>query len=194
MTFAGASFGTPNMFTPANGDTASGGNSQTVDGVPCLSTMPTSYHVHPLLALYVNGSQVAIPYALGMFQPGPPAGGFVNTATCFYYLHTHDSSGIIHVEDPSATPISQSIYTLKTFLDIWGITAGPNNFGPFNGPVEVFTSGAMEQPALTVNASQLSYAGNDPNVVPLYSHEYIVVEVGPTYPASLPNVQFYEQH
>lgn len=182
------------MFTPANGDTASGGNSQTVDGVPCLSSMPSSYHVHPLLALYVNGSQVAIPYALGMYQPGAPSGGFVNTATCFYYLHTHDSSGIIHVEDPSATPISQSIYTLKTFLDIWGITAGPNNFGPFNGPVEVFTSGAMEQPGLTVNASQLSYAGNDPNVVPLYSHEYIVVEVGPTYPASLPNVQFYEQH
>ena len=194
VTFAGASFGTPNQFTPPASDTPTGGNGQTVDGIPCDPQMQSNYHVHPLLALYVNGSQVAIPYGLGMQSPGAPVNGFVNTATCFYYLHTHDSSGILHVEDPSATPISQSLYTLKSFLDIWGITAGPNNFGPFTGSVEVFTSGSMMQSALTVNASQLSYFGNDPNLVPLYSHEYIVVEVGPTYPSSLPNVQFYEQH
>lgn len=195
VTTAGAVIGTPDQFTPKNQDTPTGGNGQAVDGLPCVSNMPTNYHVHPLLALYVNGTQIALPRGLGMQNPGAPdASGFINTATCFYYLHTHDSSGILHIEDPSTTPISQSLYTLKTFLDIWGITAGPNNFGPFNGPVRVFTSGSTMQAALTVNASQLSFYGTDPNQVPLYSHEYIVVEVGPTYPATLPNVQFYEEH
>lgn len=195
VTHAGDVIGTPNGFSPPNADTSSGGQGQTVDGVPCNPVMQSSYHVHPLVALYVNGTQYAIPHGLGMQNPGAPdASGFVNTATCFYYMHTHDSSGIIHIEDPSTTPNTQSLYTLKTFLDIWGITAGANSFGPFSGPVRVFTSGSVAQSSLTVNASQLTYFGSDPNGVPLYSHEYIVVEVGPTYPTTLPNVQFYESH
>lgn len=42
----GAFVGSDNMFTPNDGDTLSGGNGQTVDGVPCLPTMAdANYHI-----------------------------------------------------------------------------------------------------------------------------------------------------
>jgi hypothetical protein len=137
--------------------------------------------------------------AIGMDQPGAAVNGFVNSANCFYYTHTHDSSGIVHVEDPNPTnaSIKTSLFTLQNILDVWGITADANHFGPFTGPVEVFTSGQLyrgDQNNGAVPASTLSYYGSNPNAVPLYSHEIIYVEVGPTFPSSLPGVAFYTEY
>lgn len=160
--------------------------------------MSNNYHIHPFLGVYNNGTYVAQPYAIGMVNWQPPINGFVNIATCFYFLHTHDSSGIIHVEDPNLNniPITQSIYTLKNVLDVWGITADATHFGPFQGPVRVYTSGQVYRGDMNngvVNASTYTFYGNDPTTVPLYSHEVIFVEVGPNYPAALPNVSFYTE-
>jgi hypothetical protein len=191
------------MFVPADQDMSTGGTGQMVDGIPDVSptlmnSYQAQYHVHSYLGLYVNGVQYAIPHGLGMVAPGGPANGFVNTANSYYLIHTHDSSGIIHVEAPSnGTPnLASSMYTLKDFLDIWGVTVNSNQFGAFKGPVRVFTSGPMSRSNgdhTTVPASTLTYFGSDPSNVPLYSHEYIVVEVGPTYPTSLPDIDFYTE-
>jgi len=72
-----------------------------------------------------------------------------------------------------------------------------NQFGPFMGPVRVFTSGPVYRgatPDQITPASDLAFFGNDPNAVPLYSYEIVDVEVGPSYPATLPNVRFYQAH
>lgn len=193
-TSAGATEGTPGKFQSNEGDTSSGGQGQTVDGISCDPTMSDNYHVHSFLGVYYNGTLMALPAGVGMENPQAPSNGFVNVASCFYYLHTHDQSGLIHVEDPNPNnlPITASMYTLKTFLDVWGISADANHFGPFQGSVRVFTSGASARTSSTVSASNLTYYGSDPNSVPLYSHEVIFVEVG-TPPATLPNVYFYEQ-
>lgn len=196
-TAQGAVIGQTGGFTPAEGDTSSGGQGQNVDGTTCDTTMSNAYHIHFYLGVFVNGTQMALPAGVGMFNPQPPdSTGFVNLATCFYHLHTHDESGIVHIEDPDTQglPITQSMYTLQTFLDIWGITTDANHFGPFQGPVEVFTSGQVDRSNSnggTVSASDLTYYGSDPASVPLYSHEVVYVEVGPSYPASLPSVHFY---
>jgi hypothetical protein len=192
------------MFNPTDQDTSTGGTGQTVDNIPAVTPAQmgqyqSQYHVHAYLALYVNGQQYAIPHGLGMVSPGAPINGFVNSATSFYLIHTHDSSGIIHIESPSngKPNLASSVYTLKNFLDIWGLTVNSNQFGPFQGPVRVFTSGPMSRSDgnnTTVNASTLTYYGSDPSNVPLYSHEYIVVMVGPTYPTSVPNVDFYIEY
>lgn len=160
--------------------------------------MSNNYHIHVFLGVYDNGTYVAQPYGVGMVNPQSPIDGFVNFATCFYFLHTHDSSGIIHVEDPNPfnIPITQSIYTLKNVLDVWGITADANHFGPFQGPVRVYTSGQVYRGDMNhgvVNASTYTFYSNDANTVPLDSHEVIFVEVGPNFPASLPNVSFYTE-
>lgn len=191
--------GAPNGFVPAVGDTASGGQGQAVDGKICDPAHYENYHVHFFLGLWVNGTQIAIPPALGMFNLGPPVAGFYDAASCVYYVHTHDSSGIIHIEDPDSTnlPITQSIYTLKQLFDEWGIAVNANEFGPFSGPVRVFTSGPMYRGGAanqTTPATDLTFYGTDANSVPAYSYEVIDVEVGPTYPSTLPNVRFYEAH
>jgi hypothetical protein len=184
------------MWTPNEGDTSSGANgSNTIDNsITCQPTMSNNYHIHIFLGVYVNGQLMALPMAIGMFNPGAPSSGFINTATCFYFIHTHDSSDIVHVEDPSPVqnPPTSTIFTLQNVLDVWGITASANNFGQFSGPVRVFTSGQVYDGQNTnVPATSLTYWGNNPATVPLYSHEVIYVEVGPTYPTTLPNVVFY---
>ncbi len=198
-TFAGSVFGTPSALLPTEGNTTSGGQGQPIDGKTCDPTQYNNYHVHFFLGLWVNGSPVAIPSGVGMFLPGPPVNGFVDTASCVYYIHTHDSSGIIHIEDPdpAGTPITQSIYTLKQFFDEWGITVNANQVGPFTGPVRVFTSGPVYRggiPSQTTPASDLTFYGTDATTVPLYSYELIYIEVGTTFPPTLPNVRFYEEH
>lgn len=186
-------------YSPAEGNTATGGQGSPVDGISCDPTMSNNYHIHIFLGVYNNGTLMAVPPGTGMVNPQPPdPTGFVNFANCFYHLHTHDSSGIVHVEDtnPNNVPNTTSIFTLKTYLDIWGVTADANHFGPFKGPVRVFTSGQVYRGNMNngvVSASTLTFYGNDPTNVPLYSHELIFVEVGPNYPASLPNVAFYTQ-
>ncbi|MBV8639104.1 MAG: hypothetical protein JO322_13580 [Candidatus Eremiobacteraeota bacterium] len=193
---AGSLNGQPGAYTPPEGNTPSGGTGSPIDGINCDPTMSNKYHVHVFLAVYNNGTYVAQPYAVGMVNPQPAVAGFVNEANCFYYLHTHDSSGIIHVEDPNPNniPTTQSIFTLRNVLDVWGISADSNHFGPFQGPVRVYTSGQVYRGGgnnAIVNASTYMFYGNDPTTIPLYSHEVMFVEVGPNYPAALPNVHFY---
>jgi hypothetical protein len=197
-TSAGAVDGTPNMWTPNEGDTSSGGQGpvgNTIDNtISCEPTMSNNYHIHIFLGVYVNGQLAALPIAIGMDNPGAESSGFINSATCFYYIHTHDSSGIVHVEDPNPNnlAVSASMYTLQNVLDVWGITASPTNFGQFTGPIRVFTSGQTYMgETTTIPATSLTYWGNNPATVPLYSHEVIYVEVGPTWPTTLPNVFFY---
>ncbi len=47
----------------------------------------------------------------------------VLTAQCFYHLHTHDYSGLVHIEDTSMAQSytkAPSYAKLKTLFDIWG--------------------------------------------------------------------------
>ncbi|HTU71031.1 MAG TPA: hypothetical protein VMF11_12015 [Candidatus Baltobacteraceae bacterium] len=198
-TSQGSVSGQTGMFTPSQGDTSTGGQGSPVDGITCDPTMSNNYHIHVYLGIYVNGQQAALPIAIGMENPGPPDDGFIDTATCFYHIHTHDSSGIVHVEDPDPNniPITGTMYTVQNILDVWGITADSNHFGPFTGPVRVFTSGQVYRGDSNnglVPATDLTFYGTNPVTVPLYSHEVIDVEIGPTWPTTLPNVSFYLEY
>jgi len=190
--------GVPDMFSPTSGDTASGGSGAAVDGITCDTTMSDNYHIHIYLGIYVNGTHYALPIAIGMVNPGAPVNGFINSAQCFYHFHTHDSSGIVHVEDtdPSGAPRTASLFTLKNVLDVWGITVDGSHVGQFSGPVVVMTSGQVyrgDQNNGLVPSSTYTFYGGDPNQIPLYSHEVIWLLVGPTYPSSLDSVNFYTE-
>src|ERR1700682_1934338 len=43
--------GLDDQFTPIDGDTATGGSGQPVDGITCQKTMSNNYHVHVYVAL-----------------------------------------------------------------------------------------------------------------------------------------------
>lgn len=166
-----------------------------VDGIPCAPTMYNNYHVHAYVGLYVNGKQIAIPDQIGMYQPGAISNGYTNTATCFYYIHTHDASGMIHIESPENEPDSVSIYTLHNVFDVWGMTVGPNNVGPFTGTVRTFV-GRANYGTTTVSPSSYTEYFGDPNAIALYSHEAIWFEVGPPYytPPYIPEIVFYNEY
>ena len=151
------------------------------------------YHVHAYLGILVNGTQVALPDQIGLYEPGAIANGYTSTAHCYYYIHTHDASGMVHIEAPPSIPLNSSIYSLEDVLDIWGFTVGPDNIGPFDGQVRAFVA---RVPLRTLTASNYTEFTGDPNTIALYSHEAIWLEVGPAFvvPPQLPAVTFFTEY
>lgn len=86
-------------------------------GVPTMmDTMSRSLHYHPTLALFVDGRQIAIPANVGIDPTKDP----MDMAG----LHTHDTTGTIHVEGaPHAT--------LGKFFAIWEVPLSANQVGPY---------------------------------------------------------------
>jgi hypothetical protein len=141
---------------------------QTVDGVQCQTNEQLVLHVHTHLTIFVNGKAQVIPYGIGIpgFQAVNTAQGpFVQTGSCFYWLHVHANDGIIHIESPST---SES-FTLGQFFNEWGIPLSKTQVGPATGNVTVFFT-SPGQPAKL-------YTGN-PNNIPLGDHYQIQLNVG----------------
>ena len=135
---------------------------QTIDGVGCQSSEQTLFHIHAHLTIFVNGQPRQVPAAIGI--PGAqatstPSGPFIDSGTCFYWLHTHAPDGIIHIESPV-----QRTYTLGDFFDEWAQPLSAGQVGPAHGHVSVIYNGKV-------------YRG-DPRAVPLNAHAQIQLEVG----------------
>ena len=94
---------------------------------PLLGRLVRHDHVH--LDILVNGRKVTVPAGVGLAEPvdgGPcPAGStegdcvtrhIYAAAVANSPLHTHSSSGLIHVE-----PDRPGTYTLGQFFDEWGV-------------------------------------------------------------------------
>src|SRR5918911_4626688 len=73
-----------------------------IDGISCQSEM-LNYHIHAHLTLYKDGKPVPLPANVGI----PYSQAIGGQHYCLYWLHTHDASGVIHIESP--TP---RLYTL----------------------------------------------------------------------------------
>jgi hypothetical protein len=86
-------------------------------GVPMMRDAPApgAAHIHPELAVYVRGEEVPIPVNIGIDPRQPPE--------MMAGLHTHDSSGVIHVEN-AAEP------TMGQFFQIWGVPFSRRQLGP----------------------------------------------------------------
>src|SRR5712692_1743649 len=70
---------------------------------PCLGQETLTFHIHPWLRIWIDNANVTIPAAIGItnpvFQNGITTGG---PGSCFKPMHTHDASGIIHIEAQTA--------------------------------------------------------------------------------------------
>jgi hypothetical protein len=85
-----------------------------IDGVYCDQLEQTQYHHHVHLTIYINGQPVPFPAGMGI-------AGTQTSPTCYYWLHTHATDGVIHIEAPA-----QHSFSLKNFLDIWQSFAASN--------------------------------------------------------------------
>jgi hypothetical protein len=200
---AGAINGADNMFKPNDGDTKTGGRGNPVDKIPCDATEYVSdYHVHMYLGLVYKGRQIAVPDAIGLKGPGPEGGppvtipGYISTAKCYYFIHTHDASGMIHIESSSNLPPSATVYTLKDVLDVWGMKYTSTSFGKFKGELRVFVGNPAALGDLTVSKyAQFKHAGKL-GTIAIKSHEVIWIEIGKPVAKSgkLPPVTFYTEY
>ena len=90
-------------------------NYQPIDCVYCDQLEQSAYHHHVHLTAYIDGNVVTVPQSIGIATAG-------SGVDCYYWLHTHATDGIIHVEAPNA-----GTFTLKDFLDIWQSFAASNS-------------------------------------------------------------------
>jgi uncharacterized protein YcfL len=74
-----------------------------IDGIECVRTEQFAFHIHTKFNITINNESYPIPAGIG-----------INPNNCIYWLHTHDDSGIIHVESPV-----EKEFTLGQFLRIW---------------------------------------------------------------------------
>ena len=137
-------------------DSAKGGLGQPVDNISCGGMEYSTLHIHTHLAIFYNGTQVAIPRLVGL-APVPPQG-------CLYWIHTHSEDGIIHVESPVVAPQGSAGFDLGMFFDIWGQPLANDNVAGLKGPVIAYVNGTR-------------YDG-DLRMIPLLSHQQIVLEIG----------------
>lgn len=143
------------LLAPA-GDVAQSG---AVDGITCDSTEQTLFHIHAHLAVYVHGESRLVPAGVGIAPPLQIVNGFVERGSCLAWLHTHDETGVIHIESPV-----QRTFTLGNFFDVWGQPLTPTRVGPAQGPVTAYVNG---QPFASA-----------PATIPLDAHAVIQLDVG----------------
>jgi hypothetical protein len=137
-------------------DTTQGGRGQTIDGIACGTQEYATLHVHTHLAIFHNGKLLQVPQYIG-FAPNLSGG-------CLYWIHTHDASGIIHLEAPDINPPQGGPYTLGMLFDIWGQPLERNGVAGLIGPVTAYVNGEK-------------YDG-DLRAIPLRAHQQIVLEIG----------------
>jgi hypothetical protein len=129
-------------------------------GLPALTTEGEALHTHQHLDLYLDGHRVAVPADVGI----DATNGILSP------IHSHDASGIIHIESPVVRT-----FTLGEFFDVWGIRLDAQCLGD---------NCASNGRSLSVYVDGQPYTG-DPRTLALEPHQEIVVAFGT--PAELPS-------
>ena len=118
-----------------------------------LSPLPQEgqvLHIHQHLDLYVNARKVVLPAFVG-----------INIAKRYITeVHTHDTSGVIHVESPT-----ERAFTLGQLFGEWGVKLTASCVGRYCGHVRWW-----------VNGQQVT---GDPAKLVLRSHQEIAIAAGP---------------
>jgi hypothetical protein len=118
----------------------------------------TAFHIHALLRIFINGKPVPVPAQIGI----DPQGRFLAP------LHTHDATGIVHIESQRPFP-----FTLGQFFTIWGVWFTDTRIGGY-------ANHGAQRLRVFVNGRPVAHAAGHV----LRAHDRIVVGYGP--PRSFP--------
>lgn len=121
---------------------------------------PSLLHNHVHLDIFINGENVPVPAQIGLSNQAEVP------------THTHDSTGIVHVEasDVSFKP------TLGLFFDVWGVSFTEKNIGGY-------VTDEKQQLSAFVNGKK--YKG-DLRQMPFNQHDEIVIVFGNNFPNPMP--------
>jgi hypothetical protein len=131
-----------------------------------LGMQGTALHIHQHLDIFVNGKPVTVPALVGIYANGDATqGGF------FVELHTHDNSGIIHLEAPKT-----GAFTLGQFFGVWGVRLSSRCIGGYcaapGKPLKFYVNGKR-------------FTGNPNNIILREHQEFAIVYGKP--PAKIPS-------
>lgn len=142
----------------------------TIDGNACEAAH-YDYHIHSHLSIFLNGRQIAVPAGIGIKNPHTIVtsefpDGFVDYGDCVYPLHTHDTSGRLHVEAP--TPRT---FTLGQVFRVWGQPLSRTNVAGITGlPLVIYIN----------DGTNLRRYDGDPAAIELTSKREITFQFGST--------------
>jgi hypothetical protein len=123
-----------------------------IDGIRCEPIERLAYHIHAHLTIRIRGALEVVPSQIGFRE------------SCLYWIHTHDTSGIVHVEAPT-----QDLFTLGQFFDIWNMNLDWNHVGP--------TAAETGEHVFTFVNGRV-WTG-DPLEITLRAHAVIELQIGP---------------
>jgi hypothetical protein len=126
-----------------------------VAGLRALNTEGEVLHFHPHLDVLVDGKPVAVPAEIGI----DAAGGKISE------LHTHDASGVLHVEAPD----NAHRYVLGQLFAEWNVRLDATHLGGL-------TAGGGNTLTAYVGGKQ---ATGDPKQIELLPHREIALVFGP---------------
>lgn len=125
-------------------------------GLSPLSTEGTAEHYHAHLDVFVNGAKVPVPADIGIDEH----------AQRISALHTHDTSGVVHIETPTK---SQPYYLGQLFRE-WDVALTADQIGGLH---------ADATHTLTAYVNGKPVAGN-PADIQLDAHQEIALVYGTT--------------
>ena len=134
----------------------------TIDGIQCNTMEMLQFHIHAHLDIFVNDHLIYIPPQIGIMD-----------GKCIYWLHTHDGTGIIHIESPLKRD-----FTLGQFFEVW--KGKLNNSKSFDDIL-----GGKQVPTVYVNGNKVPSDVNYKDVK-LNAHDEIALVYG-TPPKSIPS-------
>lgn len=114
---------------------------KSIGGIECDKTEHLVFHNHTKLVVKIQNMTQNIPGGLGILPNN-----------CIFRLHTHDESGVIHIESPF-----RQTYTLGQFLTMWKAfdnSSFINNLPAVtsNNTINVFNNGiAVDQSSIDFN-------------------------------------------
>jgi len=124
----------------------------------CVVNTPDAFAFNAHVSILVNNEAQMIPSRIGSHTL--PAGNH-----CFYTIHTHDSSGKVHV-----TPDAAGTFTLGELFQIWDQPLTNTNVAGITGlPIEVF---------VTDNGVVTKVEEANWTTIELKSHREITIGVG----------------
>lgn len=149
---------------------ASSSSSLTIDGIRCDKNEHFVSHIHMHLDIFINGEKSVVPSNIGIIPNN-----------CIYWMHTHDDTGVIHVESPD-----NRIFTLGQFFHIWGEKLSNNQI--FDNMIGDKDNNTLN---VYVNGKKID-SKTDYEQIPLNEHNEIAIVYGKP-PNSIPsNYEFPE--
>ncbi|MFD9128645.1 hypothetical protein [Kitasatospora sp. NPDC059571] len=125
----------------------------TAAGLPMLSEEGTALHIHAHLDVIADGKAVEVPPLVGIDEP----------AQQISPLHTHDTTGVVHIESPV-----QANFTLGQFMTEWQVSLSADHLGGLKTDADHTLTAYVDGKAVT----------GDPAAITLGAHQEIALVYG----------------